>query len=313
MRIALSVAALIAASVPPVFAEEAAEAPKPIEGEVFEITTVIGASESMSVRQGLFAGNARGDCPIEPTLQNYVGKGNTSVPGFTPTEEVAAILNAPASHYPIEIVAIGIGWSSPAGGQPDSLESALKLYPAGLPNPGAPQFVAKGPVLVDGAINEFDITTFGGDRIMNSGPFTASLEILNASQIGGPAPLHDAAGCQIGKSAVKVNGTTWFDNCTLGVSGQWVLHVKYRRVECGITDCNGNGIHDPFEIAQGLAPDCNMNGIPDECDIANGAPDTNMNGIPDECEPECVADFNGDGVVDSADLAELLAAWGACP
>ena len=27
----------------------------------------------------------------------------------------------------------------------------------------------------------------------------------------------------------------------------------------------------------------------------------------------CVADINGDGTVDGADLAALLAGWGACP
>ena len=29
-------------------------------------------------------------------------------------------------------------------------------------------------------------------------------------------------------------------------------------------DCNGNGIPDPEDIAQGTSPDCNGNGIPDE-------------------------------------------------
>ncbi len=296
----------------PAIAEGDAHPASRLSEEVYEVTTVVGGSNA-PVLPGFFGGDVRGDCPIEPDLQNYVGTGTTSVPGFTPSEELAAILDAPADHYPIEIVAIAVGWSSPGGGQPNSLESALKLYSAGLPNPGPAQFIAKGPVLVDGAINEFDVTGFVGNRIINSGPFMASLEILNASQSGGPAPLHDGAGCQPGQSAVKVNGSTWFDNCTLGVSGQWVIHVKYRRTECGITDCNNNGIHDPFEIAQGLAQDCNMNGIPDDCDIANGAPDINMNGVPDECEAPCVGDLNGDGDVDSGDLAELLASWGTCP
>jgi len=312
MRTALSLALLIAA---PALAQDASvDAPTRLGSEVYEISTPIGQGQALTLERGFFSGNARGDCPVEPTLQNYVGNGNTSVPGFTPTEEMAAILDAPADHYPIEIVAIGIGWSSPTGNQPDSLESALKLYGAGLPSPGGAQFVAKGPVLVDGAINEFDITTFAGDRIMEGGPFMASLEFLNASQVGGAAPLHDGAGCQPGQSAVKVNGAVWVDNCSLGVNGQWVVHVKYRRVECGITDCNDNGIHDPFEIAQGLTPDCNENGIPDECDIAKGtSPDMNMNGVPDECDAACVADFDGDGRVGSTDLATLLAAWGACP
>ena len=31
------------------------------------------------------------------------------------------------------------------------------------------------------------------------------------------------------------------------------------------------------------------------------------------CAATCAADLNGDGVVNAADLAELLAAWGVCP
>jgi len=33
------------------------------------------------------------------------------------------------------------------------------------------------------------------------------------------------------------------------------------------SDCNGNGLYDPTEIAQGLVPDTNANGIPDTCEI----------------------------------------------
>lgn len=66
-------------------------------------------------------------------------------------------------------------------------------------------------------------------------------------------------------------------------------------------DCNGNGIEDSDEIANGTVMDCNLNGIPDvclsleldcnsnslvdECEIADGVtPDINGNGIPDDCE-----------------------------
>ena len=50
----------------------------------------------------------------------------------------------------------------------------------------------------------------------------------------------------------------------------------------GFTDCNGNGVPDETDIADGTSPDCNGNGVPDECD-----PDGNGNGFPDECEPIC--------------------------
>jgi hypothetical protein len=60
--------------------------------------------------------------------------------------------------------------------------------------------------------------------------------------------------------------------------------------------------------------DCNSNGKRDECDIAAGTSvDSNGNLTPDECENSCEADFNGDGIVDGADLGRLLTNWGACP
>ena len=77
-------------------------------------------------------------------------------------------------------------------------------------------------------------------------------------------------------------------------------------------DCNGNGIFDDQDIAQGFSQDCNANGIPDECDIADGTSlDENGNGIPDECEPNVPGDLNGDGCVDQADLGILLGFYGA--
>jgi hypothetical protein len=77
----------------------------------------------------------------------------------------------------------------------------------------------------------------------------------------------------------------------------------------GQEDCDEDGIGDVCAIADGLSEDCNVNGIPDECDIADGTSgDVNENGIPDECE--CLADFDGDDDVDTADLLTLLAQWG---
>ena len=80
-------------------------------------------------------------------------------------------------------------------------------------------------------------------------------------------------------------------------------------------DCNGNWIPDECDIAScdgdPACDDCNENGVPDGCDIADGtSEDINGNGIPDECE--CLGDLNGDGVVDTLDLVELLASWDLC-
>ncbi len=60
------------------------------------------------------------------------------------------------------------------------------------------------------------------------------------------------------------------------------------------------------------ARDCNGNGVDDMIDLMNGTSvDDDGDGVPDECRtPPCPADFDGDGFVNAADLAQLLAAWG---
>jgi subtilisin-like proprotein convertase family protein len=59
------------------------------------------------------------------------------------------------------------------------------------------------------------------------------------------------------------------------------------------------------------APDCNANGVADSADIAAGtSADANQDGVPDECG--CVADIDHNGIVNGADLAALLGAWGTC-
>ena len=79
-----------------------------------------------------------------------------------------------------------------------------------------------------------------------------------------------------------------------------------------VGDCNGNGIADEVDVAEGTSQDCTGTGIPDECEpdcngndvadscdvLAGTSDDCNANIIPDECEPDC----NGNNVADSCDL-----------
>ncbi len=71
-------------------------------------------------------------------------------------------------------------------------------------------------------------------------------------------------------------------------------------------DCNGNGVADATDIAEGTSQDCNENGVPDECDIAEGTSlDLNSNGIPDECI--ClIADADCSGAVGGGDIAKVM-------
>jgi hypothetical protein len=175
------------------------------------------------------------DCPEEPPLQNYTGGGTVVCPCFVAGEQAGAVLTAPTEHYPIEILRVGIGWGSQYGGTPQSLEQAIHIYDAGLPNPGTPIFTQLGPVLTDGVINEFDFEPLPGEIIIDSGPFTVTLEFANTNSgnIFAPSMVHDGNGCQSGKNVVYAIPGGWFDACLLGVTGDWVVYAIYRQVDCG--------------------------------------------------------------------------------
>lgn len=89
----------------------------------------------------------------------------------------------------------------------------------------------------------------------------------------------------------------------------------------GDYDCNGNGVGDMLDIANGTSHDRNANGIPDECEFLVG--DTNCDGAVDAFDidsfvlamidpdayvaawPDCpiyAANINADGVVDVFDI-----------
>jgi len=171
-----------------------------------------------------------GPCPEEPPLLNFEGPGEVVCPCFVEGEEAGAILDAPAEHYPIEILRVGIGWGSQFGGAPTSLEAAIHIYGSGLPNPGTPIASLPGPQLVDGFINDFDIEAQMGAVPVSSGPFTVTLEFLNdnAGNFFAPSVVHDGAGCDSGENVVFAIPGGWFDACALGVSGDWVFFVVYR-------------------------------------------------------------------------------------
>ena len=95
-----------------------------------------------------------------------------------------------------------------------------------------------------------------------------------------------------------------------------------------LVDCNGNGEHDAFDIAKGVALDCDQSGVPDTCEHPSAVTDCNGNGISDLCdcysgfssdintnnvpdECECTGDIDANGVVDVDDIIWVLVSWGA--
>ncbi len=169
----------------------------------------------------------------ETQFQNFTGGGQVVCPCFVPNEQAGAVFTLPANVYPIEIVKIGVGWGSQIGGAPQSLEEAIHIYAGGLPNPGSPIFSLVGPVLTDGGINEFNIEFVPGNKIINSGPFTVTLEFnnMNAGDVFAPSVVHDGNGCQSGRNVIYAVPGGWLNACAAGVTGDWVFYVKYRSVK----------------------------------------------------------------------------------
>ncbi|HMB68898.1 MAG TPA: FlgD immunoglobulin-like domain containing protein [bacterium] len=189
---------------------------------------------SFFVSCALVSASARAQCPEEPPLLNFTGGGQVVCPCFIAGEEAGAVLTPPAGDLPIEVLRVGVVWASQFGGSPQSLEAAVKVYGAGLPNPGAPVQTLPGPVLTDGFINEYDLEPLPGQIVINSAPFSVTLEFLNdnSGDIFAPSVAHDGNGCQPGKNLVKAIPGGWFDACALGVTGDWVFYAVYRPVNC---------------------------------------------------------------------------------
>jgi hypothetical protein len=171
-------------------------------------------------------------CELPARLDNHVGLAQVVCPCFVNGERAGAVFDPPADHYPLEVLKVGVGWGSQVGGAPATLETAIQLYAGGLPNPGVPFFEFLGPQLIDGFLNEYDLSTQPGERVVNEGPFTVTLEFLNdnAGDIFAPSMTHDGAGCAPGRNVVYSAG--WYDACSLQVSGNWVIYVVYRSL-CG--------------------------------------------------------------------------------
>ncbi len=180
------------------------------------------------------------DCSTISTLQWFSGGGQTVCPCFAAGEEAGAVFDAPAADYPLVITNVGIGWASQFGGTGQTLEQGINFYPAGLPDPGIKFATLPGPVLTDGAINEFDIQAQLGGVNVTSGPFTVTLEFAvgNAGDYFAPSIVHDGNGCTAGgKNVIRAIPGGWSDICTQGLGGDWVLYVKYHPVcQTGVGD-----------------------------------------------------------------------------
>jgi len=82
--------------------------------------------------------------------------------------------------------------------------------------------------------------------------------------------------------------------------GLFLVRFTANGVAPQITDCNGNGIADDEDVANGDSEDCNGNGQPDECES-----DSDGDGVIDDCDvcpgKDDLLDTDGDGTVNCQD------------
>ena len=141
------------------------------------------------------------------------------------------------------------------------------------------------------------LTVLGEDSLV-------TFEALFQGRDAADATWQDTASIEIAYDAVldgDCNGNGVADGCDLADGTLHDDNGNGTPDECEFTDCNGNGTNDPDDIADGTSQDCDGNGIPDECDLDNGAADCNENGLLDACEMG--EDCNGNGILDACDIA----------
>ncbi len=125
-----------------------------------------------------------------------------------------------------------------------------------------------------------------------------------------------------GDAVVRLRPSGGVAGCS-GSFARWTL-----RYDFGVLDCNGNGVIDTCDIADGTLTDANADGRPDECPPAPCPGDLDGDrwvatsdlaallshfGLPSGMAL-ADGDLDGDGDVDLADLSALLGEFGlACP
>src|SRR6185295_7196358 len=164
----------------------------------------------------LFTASARAQCPEIGPVQTYAVNPSGQYQTcncFAPGEEAGQYFPTaliPASDYPIKLTKIAIGWYSQQGGQGSTVEDAIVVYGNGaFPNPGPALFTLSAPQLTDGALNEFDVSSYNIQ--LNSPGFYVTLRFFNSHDASvnpppyPPTMVNDGpSGCTNGRNVVKV-------------------------------------------------------------------------------------------------------------
>jgi hypothetical protein len=183
------------------------------------------------------AGSARA---VDTVLKNdsVVDLGQVAIQaGFVQQERAAAWLSAVCDG---DLVAVRILWLSATGGSGQTLGEAITISEAGAPPvPGTQLREMVGPVLTDGFFNELPVAPpiplAAGETVV------VDFRFLTTPPPTGPSVVTDIDGCQVTRNGIfAIPPSSWFDACTLGVSGDFAIRA--------VQDCpEGLIFQDGFE------------------------------------------------------------------
>ncbi len=239
-------------------------------------------------------------------------------------------------------IATGAAQDCNANGIPDSCDIAAGTSSDadqnGVPDSCQPDCNANGlPDSYDiatGAAADCDLNQIPDTcDIANGAPDCNNNGVFDSCEIATGAALDCNANsvpdtCDLAAGAPDCNTNGILDSCDIASGFSNDIDHDGKPDSC--EDCNGNGLPDDYELAQGSVPDCNQNGVPDTCDITAGldrdcdgngrldrcdvfffgAADDNQNCTPDSCEYR-LGDFGLEASVGGDDLAFLLSLWGS--
>jgi hypothetical protein len=209
----------------------------------------------------LLAVPAVAQCPTVHRVQNYTD-GVLLPTGWCEEVnnegEATVIRSIPAADFPIQVVRIGVGWRGSIPGFTQT-EQSIQLFDNDPLGPGfgpAATYTFPNPTLVEGIINEFDISQVAVPWIVTAQPFTIFVNSNGTSSSAG-CIAHDGDGCTLDANRFRGLWVPWtpgwyesctYPNTTYPIGGDVVIWVEYVRVsECpvGTPHCFGDGSGTP--------------------------------------------------------------------
>jgi hypothetical protein len=177
--------------------------------------------------------------------------------GFVDGEIGGATFVVPKDMWPIQVYRVQFLWTSDpnlnqAGEQ--SVQDAIVIYAGKGPNQLQQVYESAPPVLTDGYLNEFDISTERVviDKPANNSAFTVGLRFSDAPNGNPTRPslCSDIDGCHPGLNPIFAIPGGWIDLCAVGGHGDFVIRAIVGPplgASCP-PDLDGNGTLDLFDF-----------------------------------------------------------------